>query len=101
MKTVFLSLCLLVLTACAGLTFQQKVAATCTTLGGSLQVLAVANNAGKIDASTEARITEAKRLTDPVCKADAAPTPDQLKAQAFQNAIAELSALAARYEVTP
>jgi uncharacterized protein YceK len=100
MKAFVLMLMVLALTACSGCsgiqTHNQQVATGCATASAAIRTLTVANEAGKLSAEQQQAVLSAIGHIEPICSADSPPTMDQLKLEAFTQAIAILQAQAVR-----
>lgn len=102
MKLTIAMFVALLITGCSGCTtFQtqeQKVQLACASAATALDILAVANSEDKLTEQQQKIVIQAAGHITPVCTAPTTPTLDQIKMQAFMQAIEQLRANAALVE---
>lgn len=82
-------------TACSSLqlnTNAQKVEASCATASTALKGLTALNDAGKLSPAAQQDVLKAIAIVSPICTAPTPPTLDDVKMQAFVQAVALLQA---------
>lgn len=102
MKLFAALLTALLITGCSGCasfqTQEQKVQLACASAATALDVLAIANNEDKLTAQQQHIVIEAAGHITPICTAPTTPTLDQIKMEAFMQAIEQLQTNAALVE---
>lgn len=78
------------LAACSSFTHKQNLAATCASASAAIKTLTVAKQEGKISESADLDIKVAIRKVKYVCGAPEAPTAEDVKWLAFDEAVAIL-----------
>ena len=68
----------------------QRIAAACATASASIKVITAANDLGKVTPDQLAIVRETISVISPICAADEPPGMDDLKREAFYQAIAAL-----------
>lgn len=98
LKFALFAIIALALVACSpGLikTDGQRIAAACATASASIKVITAANELGKLSPEQLGGVVTAIGVITPICGAEQAPTLDDIKREAFLQAIQALQERAA------
>lgn len=100
MKTILAVALATMLAGCSSVGIKsdaQKIEASCAIASASINALAVANTAGKLNAQQRDAVSKAIATITPVCNPGTTtpPTMDDVKRLAFAQAVAELQSRAA------
>jgi hypothetical protein len=68
----------------------QRISAACATASASIKVITAANELGKLDDKQRLIVSETIGIITPICSADEPPTMDDVKREAFMQAIGQL-----------